>query len=152
MFRPDSTAGFARRIVFLAKDIREEFHDLLAVHGCTIPTWAVLNHAHQTSRLSQVQLAAQIGIEGPTLARHLDRLCAEGLVERHRDAQDRRVVRIMLTPAGERRWAELADVSDDLERRLTRSLTNDHRAALDAALELIHLSLEDVHAPADANR
>ena len=39
-----------------------------------MPTWAVLSEAHHTPGLSQVQLAAQIGIEGPTLARHLDRL------------------------------------------------------------------------------
>ena len=35
-------------------------------------------------------------IEPPTLVRHLDKLADEGLVERRRDEQDRRVARVYL--------------------------------------------------------
>ncbi len=151
MYRLSRDDPLTRRLVFLGKEVRGHFQDVLADHACTIPTWAVLSRAHHQPGMSQVQLAGQIGIEGPTLARHLDKLGADGLVERRRDELDRRIVRIALTEAGERRWAELKDVADDMERTLTRRLTDDQRAVLDTALDLIHLSLEDAHAPVDAS-
>jgi len=152
MQRRSPDDSLARRIVFAGKQISEQFHDLLAEHGCTIPTWAVLSHAHATPGLSQVALAARIGIEGPTLARHLDRLCADGLVERRRDELDRRVVRIGLTDAGMRRWSELKDVAMTMDARLTRHLTDEDRLALDHALDLIHDAMEDTHAAAHHRR
>jgi MarR family transcriptional regulator, transcriptional regulator for hemolysin len=140
-----------RRIVYLGKSLRQYFQDSLAEHGCTIPTWAVLNHAHRSPGLSQVQLAARIGIEGPTLARHLDRMCAQGLVERRRDISDRRFVRVELTELGRDRWAELKDVVNTMEERLTGPLSTAQIAALDAAIISIHRALEDAHVPADSH-
>ncbi|MFI5042130.1 MAG: MarR family winged helix-turn-helix transcriptional regulator [Acidimicrobiales bacterium] len=143
---PDDS--ISRKLVFVGKQISEQFHALLAEHGSTIPTWAVLSHAHATPGLSQVALAGQIGIEGPTLARHLDRLCADGLVRRRRDDLDRRVIRIELTEAGLRRWAELKDMATTMDRRLTVHLAPEDRLALDQALDLILDAMEDAHAPA----
>jgi DNA-binding MarR family transcriptional regulator len=134
-----------KRLAFLGKAIREAFSDLLAEHGCTMPTWAVLAEAHNNPGLSQVQLAAQIGIEGPTLARHLDKLSHEGLVERRRDPVDRRIVRVALTPRGEQRWEELKHVRTHFDQRLTGGLDAEHTAALDIAIDRIHRALEDAH-------
>ena len=152
MYRAIPEDPLTKRLAFLGKEIREAFAALLADHGCTLPTWGVLFQAHKSPGLSQVQLAAQIGIEGPTLARHLDRLSAEGLVERHRDPHDRRVVRVELTPLGERRWEQIKDVRAQFDERLTGQLTDDHRAALDVAIERIHRALEDAHVPVPADR
>jgi MarR family transcriptional regulator, transcriptional regulator for hemolysin len=51
--------------------------------------------------VSQRQLAERLGIEGPTLTHHLDRLAADGLACRVRDPQDRRVSRVELTGEGQ---------------------------------------------------
>jgi MarR family transcriptional regulator, transcriptional regulator for hemolysin len=149
MYRIAPDDPLSRRLALVGKELRESFQAMLVEHGCTIPTWAVLNYAHRMPGLSQVQLARQIGIEGPTLVRTLDRLCAEGLVERRRDEHDRRVLRVALTPAGDERWAELRHLADAMDRRLTRHLTPVQIAALNATLDSIHRALEDVHAPAD---
>ena len=151
MYWPDRSENLTKRLVFLGKELREAFHAMLAEHGATIPTWAVLNTAHGNPGLSQVNLAAQIGIEGPTVARHLDRLCAEGLVERRRDPSDRRVVRISLTDAGEARWAELREVGQAMESRLIPYLDVTLRAALDDAIDSIHRALEDAHVSHNVN-
>lgn len=142
----------ARRLALLGKAVREQFHEMLADEGCTIPTWAVLRYAHERPGQSQVQLAGHIGVEGPTLARTLDKLAAEGLVERRRDEHDRRVVRVWLTPAGDRRWAALSHVAEKMDRRLTRYLGDDDIVALHAAFDAIHRALEDDDDRADANR
>jgi MarR family transcriptional regulator for hemolysin len=140
-----------KRLTFLGKAIREEFAARLGEYGCTISTWAVLSHVHANSGLSQAQLAGLIGIEGPTLARHLDRLCLEGLVARERDPHDRRIARVFLTPKGDKRWEELKDVRTRFDDHLTRDLTDDQEAVLDVAIEAMHRALEDVHEPAHAD-
>jgi MarR family transcriptional regulator for hemolysin len=137
-----------RRLVFLGKALKERFERMLAEHDCTLPTWAVLRYAHAGRELSQVQLAGLIGIEGPTLTRHLDRLCAEGLVSRQRDERDRRIVRVALTPAGEQRWNELHDVAHALEAKALRLLSDEQRATLDTAINAITTAMEDAHAHA----
>src|SRR5579871_4301521 len=125
MYRASKDDPLGKRLTFLGRAIRDEFSARLAEYGCTISTWAVLSHVHANPGLSQAQLAAVIGIEGPTLARHLDRLSLEGLVARSRDAQDRRIVRVALTPKGQQRWEDLKDVRTRFDQHLMRDLTGD---------------------------
>src|SRR2546428_10313528 len=87
----------------------------LAEAGGSLSTWILLRHAVEEGALSQRLLASRMAIEGPTLVRHLDRLEAEGLVERRRDPTDRRVVRVVVTRAGRARHARLTRVADQVE-------------------------------------
>ena len=57
--------------------------------------------------LSQRELAARMLVTGSTLTHHLDRLEADGFIDRTRDAADRRIVRVSLTAAGKHRRTEL---------------------------------------------
>jgi len=50
--------------------------------------------------LSQIELANRVGVEGATMVAMLDRLARDGLVERQPSPTDRRVKRVVLTPAG----------------------------------------------------
>lgn len=50
--------------------------------------------------LSQSELADSLGVEGATMVAMVDRLVKAGLVVRAPSATDRRVKRVMLTPAG----------------------------------------------------
>lgn len=49
----------------------------------------------------QVTLAQQLGVEGPSLVRVIDKLAASGLVRRESDATDRRANLLRLTEAGQ---------------------------------------------------
>ncbi|GJD69870.1 Transcriptional regulator SlyA [Methylobacterium gnaphalii] len=61
----------------------------------------------------QNALAEAVGIEGPSLVRLLDQLCAAGLVERKEDPTDRRAKVLSLTPAGLSTVAKMeADLAD----------------------------------------
>jgi MarR family transcriptional regulator for hemolysin len=64
----------------------------------------------------QAALADAVGIEGPTLVRLLDQLCAAGLVLRREDPTDRRAKVLGLTEAGrvavEKIEVELTDLRD----------------------------------------
>jgi MarR family transcriptional regulator for hemolysin len=94
-----------------AKVVREWFNGVMSRHGASLHTWIILHHGLDGESPSQRDLAGRLGIEGPTLVRHLDRLEEEGLVERRRDERDRRIVRIVVTPAGKERFLELGEVA-----------------------------------------
>ena len=56
--------------------------------------------ARRGDGLNQTTLADAIGVEGPSLVRTLDQLCAAGLVLREADKTDRRAKCLRLTPKG----------------------------------------------------
>ncbi|MCC4635622.1 MarR family winged helix-turn-helix transcriptional regulator [Xanthomonas dyei] len=51
--------------------------------------------------IRQVALAQQLGMEGPSLVRLLDKLAAQGLIRREADSSDRRANQLWLTDAGQ---------------------------------------------------
>jgi MarR family transcriptional regulator for hemolysin len=87
-------------LAIASKLAREHFDQKLRTVGASFPAYMVLTHAEAYPGLSQRRLADRLGIEGPTLVRHIDRLVADGLVRRVRDPQDRRVSRVELTADG----------------------------------------------------
>jgi MarR family transcriptional regulator, transcriptional regulator for hemolysin len=118
-----------RQLSITGRVVRERFDAALNGHGASLTTWAVLRSAEHEDGLSQRELAARLSIESPTLVRHLDRLEEEGLVVRRRDDQDRRVVRVGLTAAGHRRFAELREVAASLDAQL-RALLDHHEVEI----------------------
>jgi MarR family transcriptional regulator for hemolysin len=69
--------------------------------ACTMP---LLMIGRSGGGIRQVALAQQLGMEGPSLVRLLDKLCASDLVRRESDASDRRANLLWLTDAA-RRWS-----------------------------------------------
>jgi MarR family transcriptional regulator, transcriptional regulator for hemolysin len=62
--------------------------------------WLILNALKSERRRTQLELARAIGIEGPTLTRHLDAMEKAGFVRRQRGGSDRRAAQVELTRAG----------------------------------------------------
>lgn len=79
-------------------------------------------------------LRERLGLDSGYLSRLLRRLEREGLVQVVPDPGDRRRRQVSLTPAGEKRWAELDRRSDDQARLLTDPLTPRQRDRLARAL------------------
>ncbi len=108
-----------------AKTVSRAFNDALAEVGGSLPTWLILSALRGGTPESQHDVAGAVGIEGPTLTRHLDQLETAGLVTRARSTDDRRAVRVTLTPAGERLHGALLEVVVAFDRRLTAGLSQD---------------------------
>lgn len=68
-------------------------------YGMTRSQWAVLVRLQRTEGLKQSELAEILDLQPISLTRLLDRLCANGLIERRPDPEDRRANRLFLTPA-----------------------------------------------------
>lgn len=141
----DNDHLLGRRLVFAGKALRAHFDAALSAAGASLTTWIVLASAETYPGLSQTELAERIGVEGPTLVRHLDRMSGDGLLERLRDPADRRVARIRLTEAGRRRYRELAKVADTLDTQLRSLFTPDEYAVLERAIDRITAYTEEPH-------
>ncbi len=83
----------------------------------------------------QVTLAEYVGIEGPSLVRLLDQLCAAGLARRDEDPADRRAKTITLTDEGR---AVTEKMEDDLRALRGRVLKSVSRADLEATLRVLN--------------
>jgi MarR family transcriptional regulator for hemolysin len=88
-------------LVIAARQWRRTSHGVLAAYNvseaCATP---LLIAGRLGEGVRQVVLAEHIGIEGPSLVRLLDQLCAAGLVVRAEDPNDRRAKTISLTDEG----------------------------------------------------
>lgn len=144
--------GFTGRWLALAhKTMRAELDRRLGEAGGSLSTFQVLRAAQRAAdddaEPTQIELARRLGITGSTLVRHLDRMAADGLVERSHEGADRRVRRIHLTPAGRRLLHRLAGVAANTERAVAALLSDDELIALRHALHTIvdHFGAADAH-------
>ena len=76
--------------------------------------WAVLSRLERCEGVNQAQLATALDLAPISLARQVDRLCDQGLVERRPDAKDRRANRLYLAPAADPVLNDLAALSRDV--------------------------------------
>jgi MarR family transcriptional regulator for hemolysin len=136
--KADEFEYVGRTLAFAHKAMRAEFDARLAEVGGSLSTWVVLRGATHVPPRSQRELAAVLGLEGPTLVRHLDRLAADGLVERRPDSHDRRVTRVVVTAKGERLLARLVSVADANEAEVREVLSAAEYRALRRALRVLH--------------
>lgn len=121
-------------------------------HGSTRAQWFILLRLSKQAGLSQKELADQLEVEPITIARLVDRLEQNGLVERRADGQDRRVWRLHLLPAAHDILGEIHMQIDGLCRELLAGVPEAARAAMAAALRRMKanlLNLQDIQ-PAEA--
>ena len=130
-----TTAPIGLRLFQTSKAVRRAFDDALAEAGGSIPMWLVLTNLKAAAWRSQHDLALAVGIEGPTLTRHLDGLEQRGLVHRRQDHDNRRAVVVELTDEGHATHARLLEVVIGFDRRLRKGLSADETAQLRALLE-----------------
>jgi MarR family transcriptional regulator for hemolysin len=76
--------------------------------------WAVLARLESNEGLKQSELAEMLDLQPITLTRLVDRLCANGLIERRADPDDRRAKRLYLTPQARPLMDRLAELGQDM--------------------------------------
>jgi DNA-binding MarR family transcriptional regulator len=145
MFPQNSSREFSHLISHVERRVTERLRSALGPEGCDVDQWRVLNLLSEGSGYPMTEVADCVGVRPAALTRLVDRLVANNLVYRRIDPEDRRRVRLFLTPRGksvhrrlaalvERSQAELftsaeeAELLQDLLRRLDHAL--DRSAAL----------------------
>ena len=117
-----TTTPIGLQLANTSKAVSRAFNDRLADAGGSVPIWLILSSLKSNERRTQLELARAVGIEGPTLTRHLDGLEENGIVRRVRVRDDRRAVRVELTDEGERLFQTLRQAVIAFNRSLTAGL------------------------------
>lgn len=118
----------------VGKALDRAFDEALAAAGGTRPTWLILLAVKSGAGTTQTELAKHVGISGPTLIHHLDRLESTALVARTRDPANRRPYTITLTPAGDELFVRLRDAAVAFDRRLRDGISDRRIAELRGVL------------------
>ena len=117
-----------------SKVVGRAFNSALAESGGSIPIWLTLSALKSQPRRSQLELARAVGIEGPTLTRHLDGMEQAGLVKRQRGTLDRRAVQVEVTRAGEALHGRLLKAVISFNQQLRTGLTGEDEDTLRSLL------------------
>jgi DNA-binding MarR family transcriptional regulator len=86
----------------VARLLRTEFDRRVRKLGITRAQWLVLTRLHRQPGASHSELAEMMEVEKATAGRMIDRMEANGWVERRTEPDDRRVKRVYLTVEAER--------------------------------------------------
>lgn len=123
-------------LVLSARKWRRVSDGVLAAYNvseaCAVP---LIVAGRLGTAVRQVELAEQVGIEGPSLVRLLDQLCAAGLMRREADPDDRRAKIVALTDTGR---ALTERMEEDLRMLRARVLKGVSRADLEATLRVLN--------------
>jgi MarR family transcriptional regulator for hemolysin len=139
---PPTAEPVGRAVSSSAKVLSRAFERELAEAGGSQPVWLILLALKQQSWRTQQDLAGAVGIEGPTLTHHLDGLEKSGLIDRSRDPDDRRAVRVELTAAGEKLFGRLAKAAIGFDQRLRAGLSDDELDAFRRVLGRLRENVE----------
>jgi len=118
--RYEMNESIGHQLFSLITMIKREVEARMARHGLTDAQWKPLWLVKAGRASTAIELAREMDIDAGAVTRMVDRLEAKGMMERVRSGEDRRVVNLRLTKAGEATAAEvphvLAAVNNDFLR------------------------------------
>ncbi len=111
--------------------------------GLSEAKWrTVLLLSRGSGETSQVELAALLGIEAPSVARLLDRLAKDGWIERRTAENDRRIKTVHLLPKASGVIKKIDTVIFAMRREILRNLSQTEIASCTKTLRKIRTNTE----------
>ncbi|TDE37438.1 MarR family winged helix-turn-helix transcriptional regulator [Antarcticimicrobium sediminis] len=103
-------------------------------YGMLRTEWRVLFHMGMYGQMTAKEIGQRAKMHKTKVSRAVQRLAERRFLIRTRDAQDRRVEHLDLTPAGEAAYRDLRSVARDYDVKLARHFTSGEVALLRAML------------------
>ena len=133
------------RLARLTRRWRQVLDSEAQASGLTDATWRPLLHLHLLGDgCRQKELAASVGIEGPSLVRILDTLVAKGLIQRSEDGTDRRAKLLCLTSEGKDVVARIRNTVSSLENELLDPFSDSEVAQVADFIGRLESAVNDV--------
>ncbi|MBP0590148.1 winged helix DNA-binding protein [Paraburkholderia sp. LEh10] len=135
-------------LVLAARRWRRTSHSVLSAYNVSEACAGPLLAANRLGEaVRQVTLAEHVGIEGPSLVRLLDQLCAAGLVRRDEDPDDKRAKTITLTDEGRAVTARMEERLMELRARVLKGVSREDLETTLRVLNAFNASLDATVAP-----
>lgn len=130
LFRQVRDAMWAR----MADELAQAGHELSFSQYITLKKLAM-------GTTSATELARAAELNPGAMTRLIDKLVERGLVERHADPEDRRVVRIRISDAGQSIWRDIDQCGNRVRERAMAGMDDDQRVAFIRTLEQVRDNL-----------
>jgi MarR family transcriptional regulator, transcriptional regulator for hemolysin len=139
------TMDLNRQLGFLLKDTSRRytrrFEERAQALSLTLPQCRALLYLENNEGVSQKRLSELTELEPMTLVRILDRMEADGWVQRRFDPADRRAHTLWLTAKGRPVLEHIGRLIADTRAETLHGLANEERAKLVELLERVHANL-----------
>ena len=134
-----------RSLGFLLKDVSRRytrrFEERAQRLSLTLPQCRALVHLQSNEGVSQKRLAELSDVDPMTLVRILDRMEADGWMQRRFDPSDRRAHTLWLTPASAPVLEQIWQLLTETRTEMLRGLSSEEREMLLTLLERVHANL-----------
>lgn len=121
----DKKREIALRFTVLARLLRNNFDREVAGLNVTRSQWAMIAVVARHPGATQRHIAEVLEMSEASAGRLIDRLCADGLLERRERDDDRRAHAVFLTAAAEPLLERLATIARASEDRLFKGFSED---------------------------
>lgn len=120
--------------------------------GLTQAQSRTLIHLARNEGINQAGLAELLEIQPITLARAIDRLEADGWVERRTDPKDRRAFTLHLLPKAQPALDDMRELGLALREETLATLTSEERAAFTRTLEVVRNNITAITTRSETSR
>ncbi|WP_249168661.1 MarR family winged helix-turn-helix transcriptional regulator [Alkaliphilus sp. B6464] len=108
-----------------SKVICDAFSERVMRLGVTRVQWIALYYLGKEEVISQKELAEKMNIKESSVARLLDRMERDGLVERVKNENDKRVTNVRLTDKGKQYRIKLLPEGEEFEKLLYKNISDE---------------------------
>lgn len=130
--------AFTGQLMLAGRQWRQISQDALTNHSVSAAAAAPLLFIRRLGGgVRQVTIADYVGVEGATLVRLVDQLCAAGLVRREVDPNDRRANALSLTEAGEATAEQIEEELRLLRAQVFAEISSEDMSATLRVLEAL---------------
>ena len=126
------------RINVLARLMRARFDRKVASLGVTRSQWQMIVVVARKPGVTQKTIADALEISEASAGRLIDRLCADGMLERRERDDDRRARAVYITPRSEPLLAKLAEIAREGEDSVFAGFSAEELGRLEDYLDRLH--------------
>jgi MarR family transcriptional regulator, organic hydroperoxide resistance regulator len=116
------------------RSLSDEFMDQIGMHRAQA---TLLCRLYLQDGMTQSEIGEQLSVQGATVTNILQRVEEAGLVTRHRDAADNRLVRVYLTPLGRQKERSITEQFMKLQGTIFKGIDDKKRVVLRQLLKQI---------------
>lgn len=138
----ESVASLEKELRYISHLIKQKGREILSNYTITPPQFVALQWLHESGDMTIGDLSNKMYLAFSTTTDLVDRMEKNELVQRIRDEQDRRVVRIHLLSEGERIIQEVIEKRQNYLRDLLESFDTDEAQDLLQLLQKLHLLMK----------
>lgn len=136
--RDENQRSISLRVNVLARLLRNIFDRKVSDLSITRSQWQMIVVVARKPGVTQRTTAEALEISEASAGRLIDRLCADGLLERRERDDDRRARAVYITEKAEPLLATLAEIATVNEERLFKGFSEQELASLESYLDRMH--------------